>query len=379
MPADSWPASREASASSFSAQPQGWSHSSANWGPVRKATPNQNHNYQQESWCCGFCGVYTWKPKMKCRSCGLRKSWGQAQAPPTAPAPASPAASINTCIDLVAAKVENVTAQAAADMSTAPRPAEQPTKAQMNANIKALEAALHQLPADAGNQQTRDHLIERINAEKRAIMKAKPLGAQLDGCRSALDRAEKRREQAREALRLATDTLEAADAEVNRLHDEKIELEKMVAMQAPSAREDGRHAGASPSDSIENMIASLQNVLKEMKDARTVPDEYINETEQQMSLLLTGVQKIALHAKQNAAAAPMAPSAASPASAAQTPPPRALTRSATDPDPAIGPTRMKLAAKTRVENTPYGAGDKTECEVGLLPPNGAGSAAMAGA
>ena len=293
---------------------------------------------------------------MKCRQCGMRKSWAQAVAP-TATAAASPASTpvqpaaktINANIEQVFAKITQMPKPM--DLTEARAPLALPMdKASLNASIKALEAALHHLPPESTHDATRAHLIERISAEKRLIMKAKPLGAQLDSCKAALERAQRRREQAQEAMDLAKATLESAGVEVQRLQSELNELESTVAMQPQG----GNH-GATYANSIEGMVASLQKVLEEMKTSRTVPVEYILETETKMTALLTGVQRIADYAKQQAAAAAATTIKAEP-QARPTPNARTLSRSLTDPpEPGAAPIRCtRLAAKTRHGTTPYG-------------------------
>ncbi|CAK0907861.1 unnamed protein product, partial [Prorocentrum cordatum] len=95
------------------------------------------------------------------------------------------------------------------------------TKAQRQAQIKQLEAALIPL-------QGVEH--------KQALISDKPLGQRRDNCKDALERAKKRTLQAREALALAEQTVQAAEAEEQRLTQELTDLQHELA-EAPVPEE----------------------------------------------------------------------------------------------------------------------------------------------
>ena len=62
---------------------------------------------------------------------------------------------------------------------------------------------------------------------RRHILRSRPLGARLDSCRAAVERARKRRDQAEQAATLAMRVKKEADSELEKYENELKELEKI--------------------------------------------------------------------------------------------------------------------------------------------------------
>ena len=106
------------------------------------------------------------------------------------------------------------------------------TKSQRQTAIKQLEAALATLHG-AEHAALRDSINQEIASHKQAIISDKPLGQRRDHCKAALERAKKRSQQAREALRLAEAAVQAADKEELRLAQELADLQQAIS-EAPA-------------------------------------------------------------------------------------------------------------------------------------------------
>ena len=88
---------------------------------------------------------------------------------------------------------------------------------QHQAAIRELHSALDALPHTPLHSVSREHLTSQISGHKKAIIKLRPVGGQLDGCRTAIERAQRRRTDAVTALEEARVKIETSDAEISAL------------------------------------------------------------------------------------------------------------------------------------------------------------------
>ncbi|CAE8624844.1 unnamed protein product [Polarella glacialis] len=260
----------------------------------------------QQEWCqwwqCGHCHGYTKSPGKKCNRCGIKKSWaqivsdgaGQQHAPrwnnngwhhhatPTQHKPS---------------EAPQMRAEFAPPM--APQRATLGTQEHLATTIKSLEAAFAVVPQGDSFDSIRKEITDKISFVKRSVTQSKPVGAQLDSCRSAAQRAESRKANAEAAIAAAQKQWEEAEADHMRLVIELSQLESQVAPSQPTL----------PANSVETMVSALTNVLADMKSSAAVSPELIADAENHMALLLSGIQEIARMA-QTTAAAQAAPGAA---------------------------------------------------------------------
>ena len=235
-------------------------------------------------------------------------------------------------------------------------------RVQIQHSIRSLSAAVAQLPATEEHDQTRHSLNERIAEHKRAIVALKPFGAQLDGCRAALLRAEARKAKAIQARNDADLAIATAASEIDRLSADLASLEAQVALPEGSD-------ATSAADCVDKLTASLRTVVDEMAASCHVRPDLVSETKAQMTNLLTGIKAIAA-AAQASAATPLVPPAPVPAvgadAASSTAAPAHVTAAAAvqaQPanaavhEPGVGDadwrSSRRLGAKTSRATAPY--------------------------
>ena len=156
-------------------------------------------------------------------------------------------------------------------------------KGQLQEDIKALQAALDLLPDVTDNAELRSSLATKIAGKKAAIIACKPLGARIDGCRGALERAQTRKANAMRSLSEAQAAIEQSDLEVAHLALQLQQLESEVATHAEPSEQ---------ANSIEGMASALSRVLTEMKSSPMVVPETWRETEVHMTNLKKGIRTI---------------------------------------------------------------------------------------
>jgi len=154
------------------------------------------------------------------------------------------------------------------------------TRAELNTRIRHLEVALGSLPEEPSYQAARDTLVSQIREHKRLIMISKPIGARIDGCRSALERAQRRREKAQETLAEAIAASDASQAEVLMLERDLLDLEQ--------------HFAAHPEEASQSLtlVQTACSKLVEQLAANQVDAGHIAEAKQLISNLVTGFQSL---------------------------------------------------------------------------------------
>ena len=143
-----------------------------------------------------------------------------------------------------------------------------------------MQVALDALPAVDDNLELRTSIATKIAGKKSAITAFKPLGARIDGCRGALERALARKANAEKALGEAQAAILQADQEAVQLAQQLQQLESEVATHGEQREQ---------TDSIEGMTAALSTVISEMKSSPLVAPEILQETEVHMTNLLQGI------------------------------------------------------------------------------------------
>jgi len=111
-------------------------------------------------------------------------------------------------------------------------------------------------------------------------MISKPIGARIDGCRSALERAQRRREKAQETLAEAIAASDASQAEVLTLERDLLDLEQ--------------HFAAHPEEASQSLtlVQTACSKLVEQLAANQVDAGHIAEAKQLISNLVTGFQSL---------------------------------------------------------------------------------------
>ena len=103
-----------------------------------------------------------------------------------------------------------------------------PNKQELAFKLRQLESALQAVRGIPGMSETVAHFKAKIASTKSELAEMRPLGARIDAARAALDRAERRAVQAKEALATAQRAVELSEKEVASYKDGVLKLEAMV-------------------------------------------------------------------------------------------------------------------------------------------------------
>ena len=220
--------------------------------------------WESRWWLCSCCSGWTLAQKGKCRNCGVKKQYGQTANKPTTPSPTtSPATPV-----IWKNWSQPVT-------TTPPATSSQETSTQ----IKALEAALAQLPTGEIFEESRTSIKASLTALKSSVSKSKPLGLRLESCRAAVARATKRSAMAAEAVTTAVTEAKTTDEELAKFRRDLSDLENEM-------------TAAVGGNSVQSMTTALERVVGEMRSSPLVPANLVQQAEQQMMLLVEGVKQI---------------------------------------------------------------------------------------
>ena len=231
----------------------------------------QQTGYAQSQWwqCsnkkCGF-----WNRKGKCSSCGLKKSWGQQFE------------SSAWDVEATTAQTEKANQKLAAASSLihdTTLPDELP-KGAKGEQLRQLEMSLKSIPEGEEFDQTRQTISNNIASVKRSITVSKPIGSQIDSCRAAIGRAEKRRDSCKEQLSAASASLDAAEADLAQKHAEFAKLESQI-------------VAASQPDCIHASAVTLTRVIGEMAQSPLIPPEALASVNEQVVKLITTLNEVA--------------------------------------------------------------------------------------
>ena len=289
-----------------------WVSDAEGWYSSQKPTP----------WRCKLCSCQVGHKGKACPQCGARKAWAAdaATTPAAAPTPtsATPTATTGASVASQLAQVASLLHSAHAVPADATGPLDDPapalegaTRADLSAKIKDLEACLRALPQSPLFAATRAHVEHEVATTKRHISELKPVGARLDSCKLALQRALSRRDQLKEAASLAGSSLAIADGEIKVISAELSALE--AAMQADSA------TPAAPS-CLDQLRTGMEAVIADMSTSPRVDSGVVTQVSSSMKQLFADLTLIsaACAPPQQAAACAGVPSRLQPSSAAST-------------------------------------------------------------
>ncbi|CAK0862726.1 unnamed protein product [Prorocentrum cordatum] len=259
---------------------------------------------EAEWWQCSACRQ--WNQHKKCTRCGVKKVWGEAgghlasqqhfvqegvlqmahsSAASAGAAPPQSNHPVRAGLDAIAAKVKEMTAEGASVVDTS----------QTTAEIKSLEASLAAIPQGAEFAAARSSVQAALQTARSKVVKSRPIGAQLDTCRGALERNGKRMALIDELVTQLSSLKAAALQEHERLQKELADLQA-----ANTQRPNG----------ILAMQNALTDVLQEMSSGAVEP-AHVTEAQSLMARLLTGVQELATRAQASALPDPHLQQAAS--------------------------------------------------------------------
>ncbi|CAK0907096.1 unnamed protein product [Prorocentrum cordatum] len=201
-------------------------------------------------WQCGHCKSTNYVPETRCMTCGLKKSCAQAVR--------ALREDMFIHLQLISIKLPSTmeSAEAGEPMTSASATSSAPTRAETLAVIKQIEQASSALTSPT-MKDMKTNLEEQLATKRKMLKGMKPLGQRLDGTRAALDRAEKRKEQAATALTFAQKTMEQAEAEEAKLTQATMRAAAAAMVEAashPSRRLNGKQAPAVPTLEVTNMF-----------------------------------------------------------------------------------------------------------------------------
>ena len=246
-------------------------------------------------WQCAACTADNWSSAKKCWKCGIKKSYGGAPNSVRQIVQESPKdTAANATVQIGA----GVMAQSEMEVGIPILPDNAPLEwSGWDRNthqeaIKNLTCALNALGV-CSPDITKD-IQGKISLHKEAILGLKPIGAQIDGCRAALERAQARKEKATSAVDEAKQRVSDAETEVDGL------TAKLASLEVQVAKSEDTEIPTAP-NSIEKLANSLRQVMEEMSSSAHVDKELITQTQGHMSALLSGVRTISVQAQTMAA------------------------------------------------------------------------------
>ena len=159
-----------------------------------------------------------------------------------------------------------------------------PSRADLVQKLKRYEAMLEIYKEDETDPE-RLAIVQKVTAVKAELAALKPLGAQLDGARQALQRAAARREEAEKALAAAQLLRDTAVAEEETAKAEVAALETMVV--PPEAQ----------TDIMDSIQVQLDQLVKAVRDDPHVPREHVSNAEKHVRDLIVGFTTVLRQAK----------------------------------------------------------------------------------
>ena len=222
-----------------------------------------------------MCDYWNAQQKKKCPQCGIKKSFADALTGSW-----NPQQQESTSGTAYPCHMETDTESGISTGSN---------RASLVARIKEIDIALSALPDKDDFKEARQHLTLQKETVKKQIIEAKPMGARMDGCKAALERAVKRRHQAVEALEAAKAAVMEADRHVT---SKEAELKQLEAEARASVLSEERPKGTCL-DELEN---SMTKVLQEMEGSGHVQEMHLKEAYGSMSKLFVGLKGISRQA-----------------------------------------------------------------------------------
>jgi len=147
--------------------------------------------------------------------------------------------------------------------------------------VKSLEETLKLIPDSDDFIKAREDIQMRLDKARSELRNTKPLGARIDASRMALQRAQQRTAQAKEATELAIQVHAKAVAEEEEISAQLMALEKEWTAQVVEE--------ASASDTIQSLKSSLTGVMKVLAKKPGMEQISITQAQTHMDSLLRGL------------------------------------------------------------------------------------------
>ena len=270
----------------------------------------------QNGWKCRVCETVNWPKHKCCWTCKAVRTYAEvaaAPAPSIAPAKGastkvpSPGQTLHQQLSSITKQLGSVVSQSGDVVMTqtptqTPMQVETPDSPQqtgderqaLTSQIGQLENSLAALPPGPEYQCIRDQISTQIAQTKAKICSTRPLGARLDGCRDALERAKHRLTSAESLAQAAIAAQTEAASQVTKLQSELAELENLVA-EDTRKKEEG--------SSLDRLQTQMQAIVGEMSNSIHVDASEAQVAMQQMTQLFQQLSSIAVKS-QKAAIAP---------------------------------------------------------------------------
>jgi hypothetical protein len=262
---------------------------------------NWEHSASGQSWwSCTICGGWSWDTAKKCQKCGIKKAYatmGKSNDHHNPVAQKESDGKIEQLVSLLKAATMPQSGEATCQASTAARPEETSSEARSKSEyatqIKAIEAALEQLPDTEVFSESRATLSVQREDLKKKITNSKPLAARIESCRGAMERAQRRRQAALEALQLAQATFKEADQHACMKEGElkTMEAEYLATAQAHLVVE------SRDETCLDALQSNMTRVLQEMESGGKVDQSMMTGAYAQMASLFQGLTAISEQCK----------------------------------------------------------------------------------
>lgn len=299
-----------------------------------------------EQWWACPCGRWNKLAQKQCGQCKIKRSYLEVltSAPMLSPwSSRTPASYPHSCYPpSELGQVPSVVTVASSTSTTA-------WEADPKEEIKEVDVALQSLPQTPVFHNARQELLAQKEILKKKIIQSRPLGSQLDSCRGAVERAQRRHSECMQAVVDAQAAVEQAATDLALKKKELAELEAAVS------------AEAAHGNSLDCLTSALSRVMAELKTSPVVPAHITMGAEAQMTKLMQDLLLVSKHASTVASSqASQAPAAAAQCEAA----PGALkeipvpdlgetpqVQSASAAAASCGPVRRRCNTKTADPNS----------------------------
>jgi hypothetical protein len=166
----------------------------------------------------------------------------------------------------------------------APSVEESTSKPKLVAAIKALESALASIPEGQGNDEVRTRLLEDIEEKKSQLPDTRPLGKRLDASKAYLERCQRRKEAADEAVALALAAQKHAVAELDEAASQVDSLQSQL-------------SSSSSSTTMEDLEIQLNAAVASLEQSDSVAPEIVAQARQEALALLSAFKSTLIQAK----------------------------------------------------------------------------------
>ena len=264
-----------------------------------------------QNWSCKCCGAANWPKHKVCWVCKAMRSYADATAGPSWHASpqssqsrvSSGSSTLKQLQDQMNAITKQISAvegnnpsfghhcpQPVAPSAASPAVDRQACVSQ----LKQVEASLVALGDDSALADMRETLLKKQADLKNQIICTKPLGQQIDGCRAAVERSQKR------LLDLDAEVVSVTknrDAEVQKLAGLQNDLKQIESRVAEDLKQ------STETSSLERLQKEMVKVVNDMTSSSFVEQSQASATRHAMEQLFGGLLLVSQQATANAAAA----------------------------------------------------------------------------